>query len=387
MLQVQNVSKKFDDSLALDQLSCTIPLGASYGIVGSNGAGKSTLLRLLVGIYKPDEGAVVLINEQGPLEVYENPLAKEHIILVPDELFFLAQSTLNRMARLYKNSFPHFDSNYFQALVNLFQLDPKKPIRTFSKGMKRQAAIILALATKPRYLLLDEAFDGLDPTMRDLVRKILARDIAERNTTVVISSHSLRELEDTCQWLALLHQGKLIFESRKIDLMEQAPDGLEALFVDRLKAAGYSFDNALEQIYAQQSNPFVQIPQYPQTFHPGYPPASGGYPGYSGHPGYPQGQPPMHPVPPPGPGQGFAPQHPAQMPMQQSGQPNEQQAVEGLLPPHAPYPSHPPAAGYPPPPQGFVPQQAPAQMLTQQPQMPPPVDADLPTVDYSEQQR
>jgi len=279
MLRAQNVSKNFDDSAALDQLSCTIPLGTSYGIVGSNGAGKSTLLRLLAGIYKADGGSVTLVpaqtnaqvgeqaNEQQPLEIYENPLAKEHIVLVPDELYFLAQASLNRMAKLYARSFPHFDDYYFQSLVNLFQLNPKKPIRTFSKGMKRQAAIILALATRPRYLLLDEAFDGLDPTMRDLVRKILAHDISSRGTTVVISSHSLRELEDTCEWLALLHQGKLIFESTKLDLSAQAPQGLEALFVERLKEAGYSFDNALAQIYAQQNYAQQQAP-YPPVYPP-----------------------------------------------------------------------------------------------------------------------
>ena len=272
MLQAQNISKKFDESFALNQLSCTIPLGTSYGIVGSNGAGKSTLLRLLAGIYKPDEGSAVLLGEQGPIEIYENPQAKGQIVLVPDELYFLAQASLNRMAKLYQRSFPHFDNNYFQSLVNLFQLNPKKPIRTFSKGMKRQAAIILALATKPRYLLLDEAFDGLDPTMRDLVRKILAHDIAGRGTTVVISSHSLRELEDTCEWLALLHQGKLIFESTKLELSAHAPQGLEALFVERLKDAGYSFDDALAQIYAQQNNLQASYsPSYTQCAQ-GFPP-------------------------------------------------------------------------------------------------------------------
>ena len=277
MLQAKGVSKTFDGVAALDQLNCTIPAGTCYGVVGSNGAGKSTLLRLFAGVYKPDAGEVMLEGKlriehpapingglplQGqapaaearlPIHIFEHEEAKEQIILVPDELYFLPQASLKRMAKLYANAFPHFSDEHFQALVNLFQLPPRKPIRTFSKGMKRQAAIVLALAAKPRYLLLDEAFDGLDPTMRDLVRKIIAYDIAQRGTTVVISSHSLRELEDTCDWLALLHQGKLIFESPKTHLMSQAPHGLEALFVERLKTAGYSFDAALAQIYAQET--------------------------------------------------------------------------------------------------------------------------------------
>jgi len=247
MLQATGATKYFDGFAALDRLDCTIPKGAVYGLVGSNGAGKSTFIRLLSGIYQPDEGRVTL----DAADIYENREAKAQIVVVPDELFFLPQASMNRMADLYARCFPHFSHEYFEALVALFQLDPKKAIRTFSKGMKRQAAIILAMACRPNYLLLDEAFDGLDPTMRDLVRKIIARDVSERDTTVVISSHSLRELEDTCDWLALLHKGKLIFEDTKTELMKEAPDGLEALFVKRLSDAGYSFDSALDQIYTK----------------------------------------------------------------------------------------------------------------------------------------
>lgn len=303
MLQAKGVSKAFDGSLALDKLDCIVPSGACYGIVGSNGAGKSTLLRLFAGVYKPDAGEVILegkirlegqvFDERGfhlygkspegklPIQIFEHPEAKEQIILVPDELYFLPQASLTRMAKLYANAFPHFSREHFHSLVNLFQLPPRKAIRTFSKGMKRQAAIILALAAKPRYLLLDEAFDGLDPTMRDLVRKIITYDIAQRGTTVVISSHSLRELEDTCDWLALLHQGRLIFEGPKTNLMSQAPQGLEALFVERLKQAGYSFDAALSQIYAQAS--------YAQEAGWTPPPVNP----------YPSSMPPMPPPPPP----------------------------------------------------------------------------------------
>jgi len=253
MLQAVGVAKVFDGSHALDQLNCTIPAGSVYGVVGSNGAGKSTLLRLFAGIYRPDAGRVSLNDN----DIFENVSAKEQIVLVPDELFFLSQATLTRMAALYGRAFPHFSYSYFHTMVGLFQLDPDKAIRAFSKGMKRQAAIILALSIKPKYLLLDEAFDGLDPVMRDVVRKIIARDVAARGTTVVISSHSLRELEDTCDWLALLHKGTLVFENTKDELMAQAhaqgQEGLEALFVNRLNEVGYIFDDALAAIYAQET--------------------------------------------------------------------------------------------------------------------------------------
>ena len=248
MLLAMEATKRFDDVVALDQLTCTVPEGVIYGLVGSNGSGKSTFLRLLAGIYCPEAGRVTL----GDADIFEDATVKEQIVIVPDELFFLPQASLNRMASLYANCFPHFSSEYFDALVNLFQLDRKKAIRTFSKGMKRQAAIILALACRPKYLLLDEAFDGLDPMMRNVVRQILSKDVEARGTTVVISSHSLRELEDTCDWLALLHNGKLIFENAKADLMVQAPNGLEALFVERLSEAGHSFTDALAAVYAQQ---------------------------------------------------------------------------------------------------------------------------------------
>ena len=246
MLQATDLVKRFDTTTALDHLSCSIPAGVVFGLVGSNGAGKSTFLRVIAGIYRADDGQMLLDDQP----VFENEPVKEQIVLVPDELYFLSQANLKRMAILYRRSFPNFSLEYCNRLIDLFQLDPKKAIRTFSKGMKRQAAIALALACRPRYLLLDEAFDGLDPLMRDVVRKIIRRDVAECNTTVVISSHSLRELEDTCDWLALLHQGNLIFTSTKDELTQQAPEGLEALFVRRLNEAGYSFETALDDLYA-----------------------------------------------------------------------------------------------------------------------------------------
>ena len=209
MIEDRNVTKKFEDFVALNDMSCNIPNGCIYGMVGSNGAGKSTFLRLLTGVYKPDKGSII-IDEQ---PVYENPKAKAHIAYVPDELYFLPNATLDRMSKLYESCYENFDRTRYKELVDAFRLAPNKSLNTFSKGMKRQASTILALSCKPDYLFFDETFDGLDPVMRNLVKSIICSDVTGRNATAIITSHSLRELEDTCDQLALLHKGGLVLES------------------------------------------------------------------------------------------------------------------------------------------------------------------------------
>lgn len=209
MITAKDLTKKFDDFTALNTLNCKIPEGCIYGMVGSNGAGKSTLLRLVSGIYKADGGSVEIDGRN----VYDNPDIKSHLIFVPDELYFLPRASLIRMAKLYSSIYERFSYDRFNELVNAFRLDPKANIGTFSKGMKRQAATILALSCKADYILFDETFDGLDPVMRNLVKNLLYNDVMERNATAVITSHSLRELEDTCDQLSLLHKGGIIFES------------------------------------------------------------------------------------------------------------------------------------------------------------------------------
>lgn len=209
MLQANLVSKKFDDTVALNQVSCTIPKGCIYGLVGSNGAGKSTLLRLLTGIYKADGGEVLLDG----MPIYDNPEAKEKIVYVSDELYFLPGANLNRMAKLYASIYKTFSYSRLKELQELFQLPEGKAIQTFSKGMKRQAAVILALSAGTDYLVFDETFDGLDPIMRNLLKSLVCEDVVTRQTTVIITSHSLRELEDICDQLAMLHQGGLVLES------------------------------------------------------------------------------------------------------------------------------------------------------------------------------
>lgn len=209
MLRAERIAKNFGGTAALESVSCAIPEGKIYGLVGANGAGKSTLLRILAGIYRPDQGQVLLDGK--PL--VNDPASKARVILVPDELFFLPQSDLVRMAALYQSAYPRFDKKRFATLCERFSLPLKTPIRTFSKGMKRQSAILLALSAQPDYLLMDETFDGLDPVVRNEVRSLLYEQILERNMSAVLSSHSLRELEDTCDQLSLLYKGGLVFES------------------------------------------------------------------------------------------------------------------------------------------------------------------------------
>ncbi|MBQ9780367.1 MAG: ABC transporter ATP-binding protein [Clostridia bacterium] len=215
MIKANKVTKSFfsagmkEPYIALNELSCEIPSGCIYGLVGSNGAGKSTFLRLLTGVYKADSGEMTIDG----LSVWENPEAKDKIVYVPDELYFLPQSTMKKMAHYYKAIYQKFNWERYYNLTETFDLDEDANLNTFSKGMKRQAATILALSTMPDYLFFDETFDGLDPVMRNLVKKVIYNDVLERGTTTIITSHSLRELEDTCDQLALLHKGGIVFES------------------------------------------------------------------------------------------------------------------------------------------------------------------------------
>ncbi len=214
MIEINNITKSFDDFTALNNVTCRINDGCIYGMVGSNGAGKSTFLRVLTGIYKADNGEVLYDGAN----VYDNPAVKEQLVFVADELFFLPGASMKKMAEYYSTIYEAFDNKRFEHLTKEFKLDPKKAISSFSKGMKRQAAIILALSAKPKYLFFDETFDGLDPVMRLLVKKLICKDVADYNATAIITSHSLRELEDICDHLALLHKGGLVLDSDIINL-------------------------------------------------------------------------------------------------------------------------------------------------------------------------
>ncbi|MDE6232677.1 MAG: ABC transporter ATP-binding protein [Lachnospiraceae bacterium] len=209
MIKAANVTKTFDKFKALNNISCSIPKGCIYGMVGSNGAGKSTFLRLITGVYKPDTGAITIDDKN----VWENPEVKETVSYVPDDLYFLPGANMERMAKLYAAVYNNFDMKHFNYLTKSFELNPKKSLNHFSKGMKRQAAIILALSCHSDYMFFDETFDGLDPVMRNLIKKLICEDVIERKATAIITSHSLRELEDTCDQLSLLHKGGLVLES------------------------------------------------------------------------------------------------------------------------------------------------------------------------------
>ncbi|MBE5938350.1 MAG: ABC transporter ATP-binding protein [Lachnospiraceae bacterium] len=209
MIKTEKLTKSFEDFTALSDVSCTIPDGCIYGMVGSNGAGKSTFLRLLSGVYRPDDGQITIDN----MPVFENSRIKKQIAFIPDDLFFLPGSNMKRMADFYSSIYESFDKDRFNTLTEAFNLNPSKNINTFSKGMKRQVAIILALSSHPKYMFFDETFDGLDPVMRNLVKGLICKDVIDNNTTTIITSHSLRELEDICDQLSLLHKGGLILES------------------------------------------------------------------------------------------------------------------------------------------------------------------------------
>lgn len=209
MIKIENLSKKYDKVNVLDNLNCTIKDGSIYGLVGSNGAGKSTLLRLINGIFKADSGSILIDGEV----VFENELIKQDLVFVPDDLFFYPGYTLLDTAKYYDAMYIKFDMEYLKKLAKMLNLDMNRKISTFSKGMKRQCALICALATKSKYMFFDETFDGLDPVIRNAMKKIIAKLMEENNTTIVMTSHNLRELEDICDNLGLLHKGGILFES------------------------------------------------------------------------------------------------------------------------------------------------------------------------------
>ena len=216
MIEVKNLVKTFDGFRALDDLTMTVPRGAVYGLVGPNGAGKSTLLRHLTGIYRPDSGTVTIDGEP----VFENPAVKRRIAYIPDDVFYFRSASIADMASFFAGACPTFDWERYEKLRKAFDLDEKQPIRRFSKGMQKQAAFWLAMSMAPDVLVLDEPVDGLDPVMRRQVWSLVMADVADRGTTVLVSSHNLRELEDVCDHVGILDHGKLLLERSLSDLQE-----------------------------------------------------------------------------------------------------------------------------------------------------------------------
>ena len=246
MIEVKHLVKSFDGFHALDDLTMTVPTGSIYGLVGPNGAGKSTVLRHLCGVYRPDAGAVTV--DGAP--VYEHPDVKARVCSIPDDLYYFTSASTRDMMRFYRGIYPKFDAQRYETLREAFPaVDEKAPIRRLSKGMQKQSAFWLALCCRPDYLLLDEPVDGLDPVMRRQVWSLLMNDVSECGTTVVVSSHNLRELEDVCDHVGILSHGKVLLERSlselqggivKIQVAFPLPDeptlpqGLDILHTSRL---------------------------------------------------------------------------------------------------------------------------------------------------------
>lgn len=226
MIEAQEVSKSFDGFRALDSLTMTVPTGAVYGLVGPNGAGKSTILRHITGVYRQDEGRVLIDGKP----VFENPEVKERVADIPDELYYFGSASVRDMARFYRGVYPKFDTGRYEALREVFQsVEEKRPMRRLSKGMQKQAAFWLALCRRPEVLVLDEPVDGLDPVMRRQVWSLLLSDVEQEGTTVLVSSHNLRELEDVCDHVGILSRGRMLIERSLSELQENVVK-LQAVF-------------------------------------------------------------------------------------------------------------------------------------------------------------
>ncbi|HLV50149.1 MAG TPA: ABC transporter ATP-binding protein [Erysipelothrix sp.] len=228
MISFSNVVKRFDEKLVLDNINWKLSKGHCYGLVGPNGSGKSTLLRLISGVIEADTGTVFVDREN----VFDNPPAKEKIFFLADDPYFFPQSNMDEMRAFYQRFYPNFDVQKYQMLLEDFKLDPFTKINSFSKGMKRQVMLILGLASNPDILLLDEAFDGLDPLMRFKLRQYIAQEISENEILVVISSHNLRELEDICDHIAMINNNKLQMDSAT-DEMQDTYHKYQLVFKDR----------------------------------------------------------------------------------------------------------------------------------------------------------
>ncbi len=209
MIKVDRVSKKYDNDFVLNNLSFNIKDNCIYGLVGANGAGKSTLLRIIMGIFDANMGSVTIDGE----EVSHNVKLKQKMVFIPDDLFFYPGYTLIDMAKYYQSMYDEFDMDYLRELAKLLKLKENVKISNFSKGMKRQCALICAIATNADYMFFDETFDGLDPVIRNVMKKIIVKQMNKKKTTIVMTSHNLRELEDICDNLGLLYQGGILFES------------------------------------------------------------------------------------------------------------------------------------------------------------------------------
>jgi len=226
MIEVNNVTKKFGDFTALDSLNMHVESGAIYGLVGPNGAGKSTIIRHLCGVYKQDAGQIKIDGQP----VYENEAIKQRFVVIPDDIFYFTQANTMDMMKFYKNMYPRFDEKLFKKIFDCFPaINPKKMVRSLSKGMQKQVAFMLSIAARPELMILDEPVDGLDPVMRRQIWSLIMSDVAENGLTVLVSSHNLRELEDVCDHVGIMNNGKLLIE-RSLDELQTSITKIQIAF-------------------------------------------------------------------------------------------------------------------------------------------------------------
>ena len=227
MIRVLDVTKRFEDTLALDGLTMTVPKGSIYGLMGLNGAGKTTIIKHLAGFLKEDEGDITIDGEY----VMDNVELKKRVVFIPDDLFFFRSYSMKEMAAYFSRIYPAWDQERFEAMASDFQLNTGSNIGKFSKGMKKQAAFCLAMATMPDYLILDEPVDGFDPIVRHKLWHYIMADVADREMTVLISSHNAKEMEDVCNYIGIMSHGKMVLEG---DLLEMGDVSIESLFLEKL---------------------------------------------------------------------------------------------------------------------------------------------------------
>ena len=243
MIEINRVTKAFGDKTVLDNITVTVADGSIYGLVGYNGAGKTTLLNLIAGLYRPDGGNITADTEDGKLVVYGSERVRRDLFLIPDDPYILPQASLSTMAAFYRGFYPDFSMETLEKLTEIFGLDPKKKLNGFSKGMKRQAAIILGLSSRARYLLLDESFDGLDPNIRMTVCDLLMEYMAETGATIIMASHNLHEIEHICDTVGMLNGTHIVY-SCEIEAIKERYTRIRAAFdreVDETALAGVTY--------------------------------------------------------------------------------------------------------------------------------------------------
>ena len=215
MIKITNLNKSYGDKKVLEDLNCTIKTGSIYGLIGANGAGKSTLLRIIMGIFQKNSGSIEIDGK----EISDSEEFKQKLVFVPDDLFFFKNYSIDDMVLFYSKLYKNFDKEFAIKMFDKLKLNRKQKIQTFSKGMKRQTALVCAIATNADYMFFDETFDGIDPVIRNFMKKIIAEQMEKKETTIIMTSHNLRELEDICDNLGLLHKGGILFE-RDIDSLK-----------------------------------------------------------------------------------------------------------------------------------------------------------------------